>query len=33
MILPNFTYAELLKMVQHIMGRQCILLSGKFKAK
>lgn len=33
MILPNFTYAEFLKMVQHIMVRQRILLSGKFKAK
>lgn len=31
MILPNFTYAELLKMVQHIMVRQRILLSGHFK--
>lgn len=31
MILPNFTYAELLKMVQHIMVRQRILLSGNFK--
>ena len=29
-ILPNFTYAEFLKMVQHIMVRQRILLSGKF---
>ena len=33
MILPNFTYAELLKMVQNIMVRQRILLSGKFKEK
>src|ERR1700720_1109290 len=33
MILLNFTYAELLKMVQHIMVRQRILLSGKFKEK
>ena len=31
MILPNFTYAELLKMVQHIMVRQRILLSGNFQ--
>ena len=31
MILPNFTYTELLKMVQHIMVRQQILLSGNFK--
>jgi hypothetical protein len=31
MILHNFTYAELLKMVQHIMVRQRILLSGHFK--
>lgn len=31
MILPNFTYAEFLKMVQHIMVRQRILLSGNFK--
>src|ERR1700677_445898 len=33
MILPNFTHAELLKMVQHIMVHQRILLSGKFKEK
>ena len=33
MILPNFTYGELLKMVQNIMVRQRILLSGKFKEK
>lgn len=31
MILPNFSYAELLKMVQNIMVRQRILLSGRFK--
>ena len=31
MILPNFTYAELLKMVQHIMVPQWILLLGNFK--
>jgi hypothetical protein len=31
MILPNFTYAELLKMIQHIVVRQRILLSGHFK--
>ena len=33
MTLPNFTYPELLKMVQHIMVRQRILLSGDFNAK
>lgn len=33
MILPNFTYAEMLKMVQHIMVRQRIVLSGNFKEK
>ncbi|KAJ7511549.1 hypothetical protein B0H11DRAFT_2268643 [Mycena galericulata] len=33
MLLPNFTYAEFLKMVQHIMVRQRILLSGSFKEK
>ena len=33
MTLPNFTYPELLKMVQHIMIRQRILLSGDFNAK
>ncbi|KAJ7269009.1 hypothetical protein C8J57DRAFT_1066950 [Mycena rebaudengoi] len=33
MMLPNFTYAEFLKMVQHIMVRQRILLSGTFKEK
>lgn len=33
MILPNFTYAEMLKMVQHIMVHQRILLSGNFKEK
>ncbi|KAF7972503.1 hypothetical protein HWV62_17876 [Athelia sp. TMB] len=31
MILPNFSYAELFKMVQNIMVRQRILLSGRFK--
>jgi hypothetical protein len=31
MILPNFTYAELLKMVQNVMVRQRILLTGNFK--
>lgn len=31
MLLPNFTYAEFLKMVQHIMVRQKILLSGDFQ--
>lgn len=30
-ILPNFTYAELLKVVQHVMVRQRILLGGNFK--
>ncbi|KAJ7150792.1 hypothetical protein C8R46DRAFT_1305602 [Mycena filopes] len=33
MMLPNFTYAEFLKMVQHVMVRQKILLSGSFKEK
>ena len=33
MILPNFSYLELLKVVQHIMVCQRILLSGNFKAK
>jgi len=33
MILPNFTYGEFLKMVKHIMLRQRLLLSGKFKEK
>ncbi|KAJ7679396.1 hypothetical protein DFH06DRAFT_1166490 [Mycena polygramma] len=33
MMLPNFTYAEFYKMVQHIMVRQRILLSGKFNEK
>ncbi|KAJ7751325.1 hypothetical protein DFH07DRAFT_774922 [Mycena maculata] len=33
MLLPNFTYAEFLKMVQHVMVRQRILLSGSFKEK
>ncbi|KAI0688076.1 hypothetical protein C8T65DRAFT_746794 [Cerioporus squamosus] len=32
-LLPDFTYAELLKLVKHIMLRQHILLSGKVKAK
>jgi hypothetical protein len=31
MILPNFTYAEFFKMIQNVMVRQRILLSGKFK--
>jgi hypothetical protein len=31
MILPNFTYAELLKMIQNVMVRQRILLTGKLK--
>lgn len=30
-MLPNFMYSEFLKMVQHIMVRQRILMSGKFK--
>ncbi|KAJ6571047.1 hypothetical protein B0H10DRAFT_2444375, partial [Mycena sp. CBHHK59/15] len=29
----DFTYAEFIKMVQHVMVRQCILLSGSFKEK
>ncbi|KAF8178378.1 hypothetical protein K438DRAFT_2179563 [Mycena galopus ATCC 62051] len=33
MLLPNFTYAEFLKMVQHMEVRQRILLSGKFNLK
>ncbi|KAJ7136427.1 hypothetical protein C8R43DRAFT_1089454 [Mycena crocata] len=33
MMLPNFTYAEFLKMVQHMEVRQRILLSGRFKEK
>ncbi|EIW56114.1 uncharacterized protein TRAVEDRAFT_50602 [Trametes versicolor FP-101664 SS1] len=32
-LLPNFTYAELLKLVKHVMLRQTILLSGKVSAK
>lgn len=32
-LLPNFTYAELLKLVKHVMLRQTILLSGKLTAK
>jgi hypothetical protein len=28
---PNFTYAELLKMIQNVMVRQRILLTGDFK--
>ena len=32
-LLPNFTYAELIKMVQHIMYRQQIMLTGKFTPK
>jgi hypothetical protein len=31
MILPNFTYTEMLRMVQNTMVRQRILLSGNFK--
>jgi len=33
MLLPNFTYGEFLKMVKHIMLRQRLLLSSKFKEK
>ncbi|KAJ7837146.1 hypothetical protein B0H13DRAFT_1912627 [Mycena leptocephala] len=33
MMLPNFTYAEFLKMVQHMAVRQRILLSGRFHEK
>ena len=32
-LLPNFSYAEFLKMVQHIMVRQRILESGLLKSK
>lgn len=32
MILPNFTWTELIKMVQHVMVHQRILLSGDFKS-
>ncbi|EMD33086.1 hypothetical protein CERSUDRAFT_28615, partial [Gelatoporia subvermispora B] len=32
-LLPNFTYAELLKLVKHVMLRQRILLSGNFSIK
>ncbi|KAI0349019.1 hypothetical protein OH77DRAFT_1415677, partial [Trametes cingulata] len=31
-LLPDFTYAEFLKLVKHVMLRQHILLSGKFSA-
>ncbi|KAJ7821764.1 hypothetical protein B0H14DRAFT_2599009 [Mycena olivaceomarginata] len=31
MMLPNFTWAEFIKLVQHVMVRQRILLSGSFK--
>ncbi|KAJ7147344.1 hypothetical protein C8R46DRAFT_1359850 [Mycena filopes] len=33
MMLPNFTWAEFIKLVQHVMVRQRILLSGTFKEK
>ncbi|KAJ6579492.1 hypothetical protein DFH09DRAFT_1445551 [Mycena vulgaris] len=33
MMLPNFTWAEFIKLVQHVMVWQRILLSGKFKEK
>ncbi|KAJ7212583.1 hypothetical protein GGX14DRAFT_393484 [Mycena pura] len=33
MMLPNFTYAEFLKLVQHVMVRQQILFLGHFKEK
>jgi hypothetical protein len=32
-LMPNFTYAEFLKMIKHIMFRQRMLLSGKFSSK
>jgi hypothetical protein len=32
-LLPDFAYAELLKMIKHIMLRQKLLLSGKFDDK
>jgi hypothetical protein len=32
-LLPNFTFAELLKMVKHTMLHQRLLLSGKFNVK
>ncbi|EIW59893.1 uncharacterized protein TRAVEDRAFT_122203 [Trametes versicolor FP-101664 SS1] len=32
-LLPDFTYAELLKLVKHVMLRQRILLSGDFQTK
>ncbi|KAI0739803.1 hypothetical protein C8Q80DRAFT_1124129 [Daedaleopsis nitida] len=32
-LLPDFAYAELLKLVKHVMLRQHILLSGQFKVK
>ncbi|KAF9232090.1 hypothetical protein BU15DRAFT_90744 [Melanogaster broomeanus] len=31
MLVPDFAYAELVKMVQHVMVRQRLLLSGQFK--
>lgn len=31
MLLPNFSFVELLKVVQNIMVCQCIMLSGQFK--
>ncbi|KAH7911457.1 hypothetical protein BJ138DRAFT_1126007 [Hygrophoropsis aurantiaca] len=31
MLLPDFTFAELFKIVQHVMVRQKLLLSGPFK--
>ncbi|KAF8200490.1 hypothetical protein K438DRAFT_2110609 [Mycena galopus ATCC 62051] len=33
MMLPNFTWAEFIKLVQHVMVRQRILLSGSFREK
>ncbi|KAJ7082107.1 hypothetical protein C8R44DRAFT_992225 [Mycena epipterygia] len=33
MMLPNFTWAEFIKLVQYLMVRQRILLSGSFKEK
>jgi hypothetical protein len=32
-LLPNFTFAEVLKLIKHLMVRQRILLSGKFGEK
>ena len=32
-LLPDFTYAELVKMVQNVMVRQCLLLTDRFREK